>query len=56
MADFKAMYLRLFRHVTNAIGVLQTAQLEAEEAYTESDDEVVYWPSAPVESEDDGGK
>ena len=39
MADFKSMYFRLFDKVTDAVNILQSAQQEGEDAYTESDDE-----------------
>ncbi len=33
MPDYKAMYFKLFNSVTDAIDILQKAQLEAENAY-----------------------
>jgi len=33
MADYKEMYLELFRHVTAAIHILQKAQQKTEEMY-----------------------
>ena len=38
MADFKEMYLTLFRSATKAVEILKQAQVEAEEMYIESDD------------------
>ena len=35
MADFNSMYLKLFNAVTDAINILQTAQIETEEKYIE---------------------
>ncbi|MCL2409072.1 MAG: hypothetical protein FWC96_05585 [Oscillospiraceae bacterium] len=38
MADYKEMYLELFRAVTDAINLLQKAQQKAEETYISHDD------------------
>jgi len=38
VADFKEMYLTLFRSATKAVDILGQAQVEAEEMYIESDD------------------
>lgn len=37
MPDYKAMYYNLFNKVTDAIHVLQEAQIEGEEAYIADD-------------------
>ena len=37
MADYKAMYLRLFNAVTDALGILQAAQIETEKIYIEQE-------------------
>lgn len=34
MDDYKTMYTRLFNAMTDAIGILQNAQIEAEELFT----------------------
>ena len=39
MPDYKEMYLKLFNSITNAIEILQQAQIETEEIYITSDDE-----------------
>ena len=36
MADYKEMYLKLFRAVTQATDILKEAQLECEEIYVNS--------------------
>ena len=36
MPDYKNMYRNLFKSVTEAIGILQQAQIEAEEMYIDS--------------------
>lgn len=38
MPDYKEMYLKLFNSITNAIEILQQAQIETEEIYISSDD------------------
>ena len=39
MPDYKSMYYRLFTRVSDAIGILQAAQREREDIYTESADD-----------------
>ena len=41
MPDYKNMYLKLFNSVTDAIDILQQAQIEGEYSYTEKDDEPI---------------
>ena len=41
MADYKKMYVTLFRKVTKAIDLLQDAQLATEEIYISSDQPVI---------------
>ena len=36
MADYKSMYYRLFNRVTDAIEILQAAQQEGENTFTEA--------------------
>ena len=36
MPDYKNMYRNLFKSVTEAIGILQQAQIDAEEMYIDS--------------------
>jgi len=38
MIDFKASYYKIFNSVTDAVEILQTAQLDGEESYIESKD------------------
>ena len=38
MADYKNMYLKLFRETTKAIELLQNAQIECEDIYINSPD------------------
>jgi len=38
LADFRKMYLHLFNRVTDAVSLLQEAQREGEDTYTESKD------------------
>ena len=39
MPDYQAMYEKLFRAMTKAIGILQQAQLETEKIYVEAGDD-----------------
>jgi DNA-binding Xre family transcriptional regulator len=41
MADYQKMYSTLFNSITDVIGVLQTAQQEAEEIYMSGEDPVL---------------
>jgi len=41
MADFNAMYKKLFNATTNAIKILQTAQAETEEMYMSQEDTTI---------------
>jgi hypothetical protein len=38
MADYKAMYAKLFNAVTDAINILQSAQVETEELFINQDE------------------
>jgi hypothetical protein len=40
MVNYKKLYLRLFNAITDAIEILKKAQIEAEEAYMDADDEI----------------
>ena len=40
MADYNAMYLKLFNSVTDAIKILQDAQLEAERMYMDHEPDI----------------
>lgn len=40
MPDYRAMYFRLFNHVTDAIRLLQQAQLEGEDSYISGEDKI----------------
>ena len=40
MPDFKSMYFQLFNKVSDAIEILQNAQLEAEETYIDNLEEL----------------
>ncbi len=41
MPDYKNMYLKLFNSVTDAIYILQKAQIEGEYLYIEKDDQPI---------------
>ena len=41
MPDYKSMYFKLFNKVTDAIGILQKAQIEGEDEYVTSKDEPI---------------
>jgi len=45
------MYYRLFNHVTDAIEILRDAQLEAEDAFLEDDEELIILSSDQDEAE-----
>ena len=51
--DYKAIYLRLFNKVTDAVGLLQRAQLEGEEAYIEGTDANIVMLDAEKDRVDD---
>jgi len=53
MPDYKDMYLKLFTHITDAIHMLQEAQLEGEDAYIESNDEPILLPLTDLLKEPD---
>ncbi len=61
MPDYKAMYFKLFNDVTDAVSILQEAQLEGESTYITSNDgpvliPLVIPPEKPEDSEsNDGG-
>ncbi len=40
MVNHKKLYLHLFNAITDAIEILQKAQIDAEEAYMEADEEI----------------
>jgi len=52
MADFNAMYLKLFNAVTDAINILQTAQVETEEIYMKHESTIALLK--PEDDNDDG--
>ena len=48
MPDYKAMYFKLFNKVTDAIDILQKAQIEGEDDYiTNTDDPILIPLSKP---------
>jgi len=46
MPDYKSMYFKLFNKVTDAIGILQNAQIEEEDEYVGNKDEPILIPRA----------
>ena len=51
MADYKKMYTRLFNAATDAVNILQSAQVEAEKMYIDHDPT----PLTLLNPEDDNG-
>jgi len=51
MADYKKMYTRLFNAATDAVNILQAAQIETEEMYIDHDPT----PITLITPEDDNG-
>jgi hypothetical protein len=51
VADYKKMYTRLFNAATDAVNILQSAQVETEKMYIEHDPT----PLTLLNSEDDNG-
>ncbi len=41
MVNYKKLYLRLFNAITDAIEILQKAQIDAEEAYMDAGDDEI---------------
>lgn len=52
MPDYKTMYYQLFNKVTDAVRLLQEAQNDAEESYTQSGDRPII---TLLERKDEGG-
>ena len=57
MADYQEMYRVLFHGVTEAVAILQQAQLQAEEIYLSSHRQELYvLPQGEEEPEEGGGE
>ncbi len=56
MPDYKAMYYKLFSRVTDAINILQKAQIEGEDTYIRNDDAPILIPLVSPPDNNDNKK
>jgi len=52
MPDYKAMYLRLFNTITDAVNILQEGQQEGEKAFIENEGEPILIPLKDLPDEE----